>query len=870
MLASSTSDPTDFSSPSFSAAASGPTLTGGQNNGSSLATPTVTLYQYDAADRLTQVVQGAQTRTFVYDGLGRPTSVTTPEARTDSYSYTASGGGLCSGDPESVCQRTDARGVITTYYYSQDALNRLVGKSYTVPQGSNVAAMPNVCTTSTGQSANVCYNYDQGGAGAYALGRRTQMIDPSGSETYTYDAGGRVTQLQKVVGTAQPFTITSAYNMADQVTQILYPSGHVVQQAYDAIGRLCQVATSTTSCTGSSSPFATVPIPAGYDAAGHVLTLNYGNGVSGTFTYPASREQLSALSFAKGTSTLFSLSYAYQQGAGCSAGNDGQIQCISDGVDSGRTENFTYDALGRLMTAATNGSTGFHAWGLAMAYDRYGNRLSQSISSGCIAPMTCPTNSLSFANPGGAQTNQPDGWCFDASGNLLAKAACPGQTYYHDGENKMVQVGGAPGYCATGSGTPATACYIYDGNGTRVQKTAGGTTTVYIYAGSQDIAEYDVTSGQQPNPGAPTREFIHWAGLPGSGLLASIVAGTPPSTTYFHSDHLDWRVSTDANGNQVGQQGHYPFGESWYSTNGNEYVFTSYQRDAETGFDYAMARYYDSTVARFCSADPVGGRADDPQTWNRYTYVRNDPTDKTDPSGKFFFLFLPLFAQFLSAVGLGPVLETVAVTAAPVAASTTAAMVAGGLAAGAGLGGAAAAGAATQQAPLDQKNTERFQKAQERAEQNLDKKDCQTFLTDHQIDPGAVKDAVKKMVPWNGLKSEITLFDARTFDPSEEANKSPLAISSFKTTTVSHSMTSDPRVMALSEVFGHSVYFRPGWSFLGIFGSSGGLKPGNIIHEALHNLLGKGDDPLARQLGMPGGPDASLQINPALKSGHCF
>lgn len=110
--------------------------------------------------------------------------------------------------------------------------------------------------------------------------------------------------------------------------------------------------------------------------------------------------------------------------------------------------------------------------------------------------------------------------------------------------------------------------------------------------------------------------------------------------TYFHNDQLDWRISTDGTpgsptfGQVIGQQGHLPFGDGWYSSNGNEFVFTSYQRDAESGLDYAMARYYDSTAARFCSADPVGGQLDDPQTWDRYSYVRNDPINLTDPNGQ--------------------------------------------------------------------------------------------------------------------------------------------------------------------------------------------------------------------------------------------
>jgi len=646
-----------FTGCSFNPTSSGSTLTGGSNNGTSLATPTVTLYAFDAADRVTQVIQGVQTRTFAYDGLGRLTSRTTPEAGNDTYSY-AVAGVVCSGDPTNVCQRTDARGVTATYFY--DTLNRLVGKSYSIPQGSNVAAMPNVCTTSTGASANVCYSYDQGGAGVFALGRRTQMIDPSGSETFAYDRAGRVTQVTKVIGT-KTYTIGYQYNAGDEITQIGYPSGRAVQQSYNSVGWLCEIAPSTSACASAASPFATAY---SYDAAGHVLGLKYGNGVYGSFGYYANRSQLNCVDYSTtnrngncihDSTSKFGLSYFYQLDStnclsGNNLGNDGQAQCINDSVDSGRTANYTFDALGRLSTATTNGSTGFAKWGLSWSYDRYANRLCQTLTAGS-GYQGC----LSFANPGGAQTNHPDGWCFDASGNLLAKSgACPPSfpNFVYDGENRMVSDSGAS--------------FTYDGNGVRVQKcmpncTSPTSSTVYVYAGSHDVAEYD--NGAAPT--APSREFIYSGGVPGAGLLAAISGGSSPTTTYFHSDHLSWRISTDGTtgsstyGQVNGQQGHYPYGESWYSSNGNEFMFTSYQRDSESGLDYAMARYYDSTAARFCSADPLGGQLGDPQTWNRYAYARNDPVDNVDPSGQDFFsafvmFFIKLFAYL---TGTGPFLN---------------------------------------------------------------------------------------------------------------------------------------------------------------------------------------------------------------------
>jgi RHS repeat-associated protein len=81
----------------------------------------------------------------------------------------------------------------------------------------------------------------------------------------------------------------------------------------------------------------------------------------------------------------------------------------------------------------------------------------------------------------------------------------------------------------------------------------------------------------------------------------------------------------------------FPFGEHWDSFTGsnNEQKFTTYQRDSESGLDYAMARSYAFTSGRFMTPDPghVGASVDDPQSWNAYAYVSNDPINRVDPSG---------------------------------------------------------------------------------------------------------------------------------------------------------------------------------------------------------------------------------------------
>ena len=73
-------------------------------------------------------------------------------------------------------------------------------------------------------------------------------------------------------------------------------------------------------------------------------------------------------------------------------------------------------------------------------------------------------------------------------------------------------------------------------------------------------------------------------------------------------------------------------GYAWDST---RQQFTGYERDAETGLDFAQARYSSSSQGRFTSPDPLGASMTvaDPQSFNRYSYTRNDPVNRTDPTG---------------------------------------------------------------------------------------------------------------------------------------------------------------------------------------------------------------------------------------------
>jgi RHS repeat-associated protein len=301
--------------------------------------------------------------------------------------------------------------------------------------------------------------------------------------------------------------------------------------------------------------------------------------------------------------SLFSLTYGHTQ----NNGNNGQITTITDGVDSGRTVNYTFDALNRITSAVTNGSTTYPQWGLSWGYDRYGNRPSQTVTAG-----SGPSISVSVD----ATTNRinTSGYSYDADGHLTNDGV---NALTYDAEDRIVST----------SGTLGSATYSHRPTGQRVMKTSGSNTTVYIYSQNRLIAEYV--------NGALTEEYIYL----GHRLIAEYAGGT---LYYHHGDHLSDRMITDASGNKVGEQAHYPFGETWYSNNTTtKFHLTSYERDAESGNDYARHRFHVNRLGRFSSADPIEGCERNPQGLNRFTYVGNDPINRTDPMGLCWNIWLP-------------------------------------------------------------------------------------------------------------------------------------------------------------------------------------------------------------------------------------
>ncbi len=204
---------------------------------------------------------------------------------------------------------------------------------------------------------------------------------------------------------------------------------------------------------------------------------------------------------------------------------------------------------------------------------------------------------------------------YDASRQYDRYTCDATHTYFYDAESRLIQVGGTLGNCST-----ATACYVYDAEGQRLEKLTGGTTTAYLRnAKGEVVAETD---------GGNTLLRAGYV-YAGGALLAEYENGT---TNFVLKDQLgDTRVmttysTTAAQNAQVYDSMDYlPYGEQIAGGTGTTHKFTGKERDAESGLDDFDARYYSSNLGRFVSADwsatpePVPyADFNDPQSLNLY------------------------------------------------------------------------------------------------------------------------------------------------------------------------------------------------------------------------------------------------------------
>jgi RHS repeat-associated protein len=575
--------------------------------GASNAPVQPTYYDYDALDNLIHITQGAQHRYFKYDSLSRLTYERQVEQDAPySFSDPLTGNSAWSRkyiyDSHSLLTDIyDARQIHTQISY--DGLNR-----------------PAQITYSDG-TPTVTYTFDQARTGYYNASRLTSvMTSVSGvqqtTQEYDYDQMGRVVSQRQKVGSTT-YTIGYSYAATGQIVSESYPSGRQIVYSYDTGARLSRIGDGSGATYDNS--FA-------YVAHGGLSSETFGNGAVRAITYN-NRLQPRQIKLSVGGSEQQSYDYFYGQiqsdGSVDTTKNNGQIGRI-DGYIAGVKQwdqRFTYDSVGRLSQAAEyqQGQTGLLTYQAHYDYDRYGNRYQyqQNVN---VPYVSVPTTAIDQSrNRFNSQTT------YDAEGNITLDQKFRGMQYQYDANGRMKWSANADG------SNPQSS--VYDGIGQRVQTTVNGTARNIIYdIFGQSICEY--------SQGALQKENIYRGGE----LLASNDSG---GWKYVMTDHQGSTRVVMSGSSIVARHDYLPFGEEvgagtglrtstqGYAT-GNPILskYAGTERDSN-GLDHTWWRKLESTSGRWTSPDPYKGSMSigDPQSFNRYSYVENDPVNLVDPTG---------------------------------------------------------------------------------------------------------------------------------------------------------------------------------------------------------------------------------------------
>lgn len=537
-----------------------------------------TNYSYNVRDQLTQSLQAGQPRSFSYDGYGRLQTRTTPEQGGTSYTYNAD-------DTTNVV--TDARGATTTLGYNPRHL--VTGITYGAP--GQVAA-----------TANVSFTYD-------AAGNRKTMADGLGSVSYNYDNLSRLTSETRSFNGLDSYTLSYSYNLASELASMTDPWAMVINYGYDKIGRV----TGVTGGGGIDPPSYVTGVT--YRAFGAIKGMNHGDTKSLSATYDSRMRPTKW-----DVSNVLGYNYDYDK----LNEHTGRVTYAGSIYDPTLDRSYEYDNVGRLVISHSGTEARAHVgtgqWGTmdgpysqGYDYDVWGNITRKYGWGGEVqggSPgQNGPDVTRSYTN------NRIDGFSYDAAGNLTNDL---GQTFTYD----------ATGQQATASFGGYSLVQSYDGNTLRVKKNDNGNVTYYLRSsvlGGQVVAE--ISAG-----GALTRKYVYGAG----GQLLAL----KQSNSYYwvHEDAItkSKRV-TDSSGTIVSTIEMDPWGADTTRSNNAAFQpqkFTSYERDAN-GSDEAMFRRSNRWHSRFDQPDPSDGsyHATDPQSLNRYAYVKGDPVNLVDPTG---------------------------------------------------------------------------------------------------------------------------------------------------------------------------------------------------------------------------------------------
>jgi len=547
---------------------------------------------------------------YSYDA-DRLLKVEYPDTTTDSLGYFKDG---------NLMFKRDRKGKVVAYVY--DDRNRLTRKRYF----NSFAAYESPDST---PAETLAFSYDK-------VGNMVSMLDKNGTVSYSYDEMDRIDTLSSY----GDILITYEYDVGGNRKRLKLvnestPAAVYLNQGYptyDEANRLEKTITGTDTFDFN------------YWDTGQIKKIEYPNGVKEQYKL-TSRNFIDIVTDSSGNYQLFKSDYKYNEVGDRDSlifklTRPGEVAPITG------TITYKYDDLRRLTEAKYPRS--IYNKTNKYTYDKAGNRKRK------IAGIDTTDYTYNKRNNQLNITDEPDTFSYDDNGNLTTHKLYPGPrdwTLTYDFENRATRI------LKKTTGLPTiydTLWFNYCGQGKRIskiEKPNGGSpdTTSYAFDGMYAVCEFGGHLDLQ-------YKYIY-----ANGLLLARYDASPADTHYYHHDGLGSIMGmTNESGNVEQSYFYDEFGNSlgsWGSVS-NHYLYTGQEYDGSiTGLYNLRARYYDRSIGRFVSEDPIlqiglqnfnsyctfktkptVNRIEYaqmfPQIMNKYDYVCNNPINYDDITGK--------------------------------------------------------------------------------------------------------------------------------------------------------------------------------------------------------------------------------------------
>jgi RHS repeat-associated protein len=547
-----------------------------------------TVYTYNVLNLLTGVTQNAQsssqtqTRSYAYDELGRTTSEVNPESGSASYTYAYDTDTTCGTSNGDIVKKIDAAGNIICYTY--DNLHRVT--SAVVQSGPY--------STSTPQRHFVYDSATVNGIGmSNTKGRLAEAytcVSPCTAKItdigFSYTARGEISDDYESTPNSGAYYHVSVGrwpNFAPHVLNAQYGSNSIngfptITYNLDGEGRIYSV-----SASSGQSPLTSTS----YNYASQPTAVNLGSSDSDGFTYDPNSNRVTEYQFnINGQSLNGTLTWN-------AVGTLESLAVVDPFYSTGnQTCSYSHDDMSRIASANCGA-----VWSQTFSYDAFGN-LSKSGTQSFVPTYSSATNHMTLI--GGSTPS------YDSNGNVTNDFL---HVYSWDANARPLTVDGVS--------------ITYDALGRMVEQSHAGSYYQMVYA----PAGAKLMILQQ---GTLQKAFVP---LPGGSMAVYTSTGL---SYYRHSDWIGSSRLASTPSRTVYYDGAYaPFGEPYAQTGTTDLSFTNMHQDIVSNLYDFPAREY-GIQGRWPSPDPAGlssVRLSDPQTLNRYAYVRNSPLNVIDPNG---------------------------------------------------------------------------------------------------------------------------------------------------------------------------------------------------------------------------------------------